>query len=202
MVEPKKRKPTNRKPPGKKKPPAASVDCTPDIEKQMDEEFGAVAFSAQSKELESEVEKMIGDLITFTSNATESNLIGSPGWYDIVKKQLPVKMAFASSLAMMAFTKSMRPKIEITLDEHGKIKTKKITQSSGNPAFLTIITNCIGMELEFAEKMKPPAAAAVNVPPGGDTKKHLLMDMIRKQYLAMKGAVVGNNGTGDKVTGM
>jgi hypothetical protein len=186
------RKPTakkTRKPPGKKpKPPAASVECTPDVDKLMDEEIGAVAFSAQAKELESEVEKMIGDLITFTSDSTESHSIGSPGWYDIVKKQLPVKMAFASSLAMMAFTKSMRPKIELTLDSNGKIKTKKITQSSGNPAFLGIITNCIGMELEFAEKMKPPSAAAVNVPPGGDVKKHLIMDFIKKQYLAMKGA--------------
>jgi hypothetical protein len=55
------------------------------------------------------------------------------------------------------------------------------------------------MELEFAEKMKPPSAAAVNVPPGGDTKKHLLMGFIRNQLMAMKGSVGVGNGAGVSV---
>jgi hypothetical protein len=104
-------------------------------------------------------------------------------WHSGAARYLPVRISWLSAIAQLVVEQSIKPKIECTYDENGKLKTKKITSGKGDSGAIAVAQSLLEMEMKWAEKMKPAQNARVilDVPAGGDVRKHKILDLIKKR---------------------
>ena len=104
-------------------------------------------------------------------------------WHSGAARYLPVRISWLSAIAQLVVEQSIKPKIECTYDENGRLKTKKITSGKGDSGAIAVAQSLLEMEMKWAEKMKPAQNSRVilEVPAGGDVRKHKILDLIRKK---------------------
>ena len=104
-------------------------------------------------------------------------------WHSGAAKYLPVRISWLSAVAQLIVEQSLKPKIECTYDASGKLKTKKITSGKGDSGAVAVAQSLLEMEIKWAEKMKPAQNSRVilEVPAGGDVRKHKILDLIKKK---------------------
>lgn len=128
------------------------------------------------------------DFIPFADEASRgdiNNPSNSPiaNWYAGASRYLPLKLSYLAACANLGWIRSQKAKVECTYDASGRLKSRKITQSTGNPAYLTLAQSLLDAEMKWAEKMKPAQNTRIvlDVPAGGDVRKHKIVDLIRKK---------------------
>lgn len=104
-------------------------------------------------------------------------------WHSGVARYLPVRISWLAAVAQMMVERSIQPKVECTYDANGKLKTKKVTSGKGDSAALATMQSLLEMEMKWAEKMKPAQTdkLVLDVPAGGDVRKHKIVELIRRR---------------------
>lgn len=133
------------------------------------------------------------DFIPFADEASRgdiNNPSNSPiaNWYAGASRYLPLRLSYLAACANLGWIRSQQAKVECTYDASGRLKSRKITQSTGNPAYLTLAQSLLDAEMKWAEKMKPAQNTRIvlDVPAGGDVRKHKIVDLIRKKLELQK----------------
>lgn len=175
-----------------KKKPAPDKQPLPDPQDfKIPADFHSMEDPRISEQLERIAESLIQtneDFIPFADEASRgdiNNPANSPiaNWYAGASRYLPLKLSYLAACANLGWIRSQQAKVECTYDASGRLKSRKITQSTGNPAYLTLAQSLLDAEMKWAEKMKPAQNTRVvlDVPAGGDVRKHKIVDLIRKR---------------------
>jgi len=176
----------------KKKKPEPDKQPVPDISDfKVPADFRSMEDPRITEQLERIAESLIrtnDEFIPFADEASRGNpesLSTSPiaSWYSGAARYLPLKLSYLAACANLGWIRSQQAKVECTYDASGRLKSRKITQSTGNPAYLALAQSLLDAEMKWAEKMKPAQNARVvlEVPAGGDVRKHKILDLIRKK---------------------
>lgn len=191
-----------------KKKPAPDKQPAPDLQDfRVPADFHSLEDPRIAEQLERIAESLIrtnDEFIPFADEASRSNpdaLSTSPiaSWYSGAARYLPLKLSYLAACANLGWIRSQQAKVECTYDASGRLKSRKITQSTGNPAYLTLAQSLLDAEMKWAEKMKPAQNTRVvlDVPAGGDVRKHKILDLIRKK-LEIQKEQEGLQSTGDQ----
>lgn len=180
-----------------KKKPAPDKQPTPDISDfKIPADFHSLEDPRIAEQLERIAESLIrtnDEFIPFADEASRGNpdsLSTSPiaSWYSGAARYLPLKLSYLAACANLGWIRSQQAKVECTYDASGRLKSRKITQSTGNPAYLALAQSLLDAEMKWAEKMKPAQNTRVvlEVPAGGDVRKHRILDLIKKKLELQK----------------
>jgi vacuolar-type H+-ATPase subunit F/Vma7 len=151
------------------------------------EHMGDPRFRAQAEEYGEQLLRTNQD---FLPTANDISLSGPneyqsalANWHSGAARYLPVRISWLSAIAQLVVEQSIKPKIECTYDANGRLKTKKITSGKGDSGAIAVAQSLLEMEMKWAEKMKPAQNSRVilEVPAGGDVRKHKILDLIRKK---------------------
>ena len=109
-------------------------------------------------------------------------------WHSGAARYLPVRISWLSAVAQLMVERSIQAKVECTYGPDGKLKSKKVTSGKGDSGALAVAQSLLEMEMKWAEKMKPAQNTRVvlEVPAGGDVRKHKILDLIRKKLELQK----------------
>lgn len=104
-------------------------------------------------------------------------------WHSGAARYLPIRISWLAAVAQLAVEQSMKPKTECIYDANGKLKQKKVTSGKCDAGAIAVAQSLLEMEMKWAEKMKPAQNSRVilEVPAGGDVRKHKILDLIRKK---------------------
>lgn len=181
----------------KKKKPEPDKQPVPDISDfKVPADFRSMEDPRITEQLERIAESLIrtnDEFIPFADEASRGNpdsLSTSPiaSWYSGAARYLPLKLSYLAACANLGWIRSQQAKVECTYDASGRLKSRKITQSTGNPAYLALAQSLLDAEMKWAEKMKPAQNSRIvlEVPAGGDVRKHKILDLIRKKLELQK----------------
>lgn len=109
-------------------------------------------------------------------------------WHSGAARYLPVRISWLAAVAQLAVEQSMKPKTECIYDANGKLKQRKITSGKVDAGAIAVAQSLLEMEMKWAEKMKPAQNSRVilEVPAGGDVRKHKILDLIKKKIELQK----------------
>lgn len=177
----------------KQKPkPAPDKQPLPDLQDfKVPADFHSLEDPRIAEQLERIAESLIrtnDDFIPFADEASRGD-INNPStspianWYAGASRYLPLKLSYLAACANLGWIRSQQAKVECTYDASGRLKSRKITQSTGNPAYLTLAQSLLDAEMKWAKEMKPAQNTRIvlDVPAGGDVRKHKIVDLIRKR---------------------
>jgi hypothetical protein len=104
-------------------------------------------------------------------------------WHSGAARYLPIRISWLAAVAQLAVEQSMKPKTECIYDANGRLKQKKVTSGKCDAGAIAVAQSLLEMEMKWAEKMKPAQNSRVvlEVPAGGDVRKHKILDLIRKK---------------------
>jgi outer membrane biosynthesis protein TonB len=175
-----------------KQKPAPDKQPLPDLQDfKIPADFHSMEDPRVAEQLERIAESLIqtnDDYIPFVDEASRGD-INNPSlspianWYSGVSRYLPLKFSYLAACANLGWIRSQQAKVECTYDASGRLKSRKITQSTGNPAYLTLAQSLLEAEIKWAEKMKPAQTdkLVLDVPAGGDVRKHKIVELIRRR---------------------
>lgn len=104
-------------------------------------------------------------------------------WHSGAARYLPIRISWLAAVAQLAVEQSMKPKTECIYDANGNLKQRKVTSGKCDAGAIAVAQSLLEMEMKWAEKMKPAQNSRVilEVPAGGDVRKHKILDLIKKK---------------------